>query len=96
MLTRARKLERKATGITILVALQALACAFFLVDLVGDIAADGIGLHLVVESMAAIALLIAAAGRDETAVAAGQGAMANLERFSTVLNRGGIPLLLEF
>jgi DNA-binding CsgD family transcriptional regulator len=80
MLTRASKLERKATGITILVALQALVCAFFLVDLVGDIAADGIGLHLVVESMAAIALLIAAAGRDETAVAAGQGAMANLIR----------------
>lgn len=91
MTNRARIIERKATGISILVALQALACAFFLVDLVGDIAADGIGLHLLIEGMAAIALLIAvvlgalqvraliaAARRDEVAVAAGQGALADL------------------
>lgn len=91
MATRAHSIERKATGISILVALQALACAFFLVDLVGDIAADGIGLHLVIEGMAAIALLvavvlgalqvralIAAAQRAEAAVAVARGALADL------------------
>ena len=91
MNARARRIERKATGISILVALQALACAFFLVDLVGDVVADGIGLHLAIEGMAALALLIAvvlgslqvrsliaAARRDEAAVAAAQGAMTDL------------------
>jgi len=91
MNAKARSIERKATGISILVALQALACAFFLADLVGDVVADGIGLHLAIEGMAAIALLvavvlgslqvrslIAAARRDETAVAAAQGAMSDL------------------
>lgn len=87
----ARSIERKATGISILVALQALACAFFLADLVGDLVADGIGLHLAIEGMAAVALLIAvvlgslqvrsliaAARRDEAAVAVAQGAMSDL------------------
>lgn len=91
MNARARSIERKATGISVLVALQALACAFFLADLVGDVVADGIGLHLAIEGMAAIALLvavvlgslqvrslIAAARRDEAAVAAAQGAMTDL------------------
>jgi DNA-binding CsgD family transcriptional regulator len=91
MNAKARSIERKATGISILVALQALACAFFLADLVGDVLADGIGLHLAIEGMAAIALLvavvlgslqvrslIAAARRDEAAVAAAQGAMSDL------------------
>ena len=90
---RARNTERRATGIGILVALQALASAFFLVDLVGDIAADGIGPHLAVESMAAIALivgvvlgayqvraLLAAARANAAAMAAAQGAMADLIR----------------
>jgi len=93
MTTRARSIERKATAISILVALQALACAFFLTDLVGDIAAEGIGAHLIIEGMAAIALLIAvvlgalqvrslivAARRDEAAVAVAQGALAELIR----------------
>lgn len=88
---RARSIERKATGISILVALQTLACVFFIADLLGDIAQDGIGVHLVVEGSAAAALLIAivlgalqvrslitAARRDETAVAAAQGALADL------------------
>ena len=91
MNARTRQRERRATGISILVALQALACAFFLADLVGDIAADGIGPHLVIEAMAAVALLvavvlgalqvrslIAAARRDEAAVAAAKGALADL------------------
>lgn len=89
----ARSTERKAAGISFLVVLQALACAFFLVDLVGDIMADGIGLHLMIEGMAAIALmiavvlgalqvrgLIAAARRGETALALAQGALADLIR----------------
>ena len=93
MSTRARSIERKATAISILVALQALACAFFLTDLVGDIATEGIGTHLIIEGMAAIALLIAvvlgalqvrslivAARRDEAAVAVAQGALAELIR----------------
>lgn len=91
MNARARRIERRATGISILVALQALACGFFLVDLVGDVVAEGIGSHLVIEGMAAMALLvavvlgtlqvrslIAAARRNETAVAAAQGALAEL------------------
>ncbi|UYV17408.1 hypothetical protein KVF90_05330 [Porphyrobacter sp. ULC335] len=73
--------------------MQALACAFFLADLAGDIAAEGIGLHLAVEGLAAMALLvavvlgalqvrglIAAARRDEAAVAAAQGALGDLIR----------------
>lgn len=91
MANRVRNSERKATGISVLVALQALACAFFIADLLGDIEADGIGVHLVIEGMAAIALLvavvlgalqvrslIAAARRAETAVAVAQGALADL------------------
>lgn len=93
MNARARSIERRATGLSILVASQALACAFFLADLAGDIAADGIGLHLAIEAMAAIALLvaivlgalqvrhlIAKARRDEAAVAVARGALADLIR----------------
>ena len=91
MTAKARSIERKAAGISILVALQALACAFFMADLVGDVLAEGIGSHLVIEGMAATALvvavvlgalqvrsLIAAARRDEAAVAAAQGALSDL------------------
>jgi DNA-binding CsgD family transcriptional regulator len=93
MSTRTRTRERKAAGISILVALQALACAFFVGDLVGDVVAEGIGLHLLIEGLAALALLVAvilgamqvrslvaAARRDEAAVAAAQGALADLIR----------------
>lgn len=93
MTAKTRTRERKATGISILVALQALACAFFLADLAGDVLAEGIGLHLAIEAMAAVALLaavvlgalqvrslLAAARRDEAAVAAAQGALAELIR----------------
>lgn len=91
MNSRARSIERKATAISIIVALQALACAFFFADLVGDVTGEGIGSHLVIEGMAATALLIAvvlgalqvrsliaAARRDEAAVAAARGALADL------------------
>jgi len=93
MNAKTRTRERKATGISIIVALQALACAFFLADLAGDVIVDGIGLHLVIEGMAAIALLvavvlgalqvrslIAAARHQEAAVAAAQGVLAELIR----------------
>lgn len=91
MRKRARRLERKATGMTILVALQALAATFFLVDLAGDLSSESGGPHLLIEGLAAIALLIAvvlgaiqvrdliaAARRDETAVAAASGALGDL------------------
>ena len=52
MNSRARSIERKATAISIIVALQALACAFFFADLVGDVTGEGIGSHLVIEGMA--------------------------------------------
>ncbi|PKP90678.1 MAG: LuxR family transcriptional regulator [Alphaproteobacteria bacterium HGW-Alphaproteobacteria-14] len=90
---RAHRLERKAMGMTILVALQALAATFFLVDLAGDVSSEGGGTHLMIEGLAAIALLIAvvlgaiqvrdliaAARRDETAVAAASGALGDLIR----------------
>ncbi|WP_439484836.1 helix-turn-helix transcriptional regulator [Blastomonas fulva] len=93
MSARTRIRERKATGISILVALQALACAFFLADLASDVMTDGIGLHLAIEMIAAIALLaavvlgamrvrglITAARRDEAAVATAQGALGELIR----------------
>lgn len=89
--TRARRLERKATGLTFLVALQALAATFFLIDLVGDVLAEGLGAHLLIEAFAAMALLvavvlgafqirglIAAARRDEAAIAAARGALSDL------------------
>lgn len=91
--TRARRLERKATGLTVLVALQALAASFFLIDLVGDVLAEGLGAHLLIEAFAALALLmavvlgafqvrslIAAARRDEAAIAAAMGALSDLIR----------------
>lgn len=89
--TRARRPERKATGLTFLVALQALAATFFLIDLVGDVLAEGLGAHLLIEAFAAMALLvavvlgafqirglIAAARRDEAAIAAARGALSDL------------------
>ena len=91
--TRARRLERRAAGMSVLVVLQALACTFFIVDVVGDVAAEEIGLHLVIEAGAVIALLLAvvlgalqareyitAARRDEAVVAVAQGALSDLIR----------------
>lgn len=79
--------------LSIILALQALACTFFLADLAGDVLTDGPGFHLLIEGLAAAALLvaivlgavqvrnlIAAARRDEAAVATAQGALADLIR----------------
>lgn len=91
MKRRARKLEHRATVMTIVVALQALAAAFFLADLAGDLASERAEGHLIVEGVAAVALLvsvvlgaiqirhlIAAARADEAAVAVARGALGQL------------------
>ena len=88
---RARNLEHRATAMTIVVALQALAAAFFLADLAGDLASEPADGHLIVEGMAALTLivsvvlgaiqirhLITAARADEAAVAVARGALAQL------------------
>ena len=45
MKTRARILEHRATAMTFVVALQALAAMFFLADLVRDLASEPVGTH---------------------------------------------------
>ena len=64
MNARARSIERKATGVSILVALQALACAFFLADLVGDVVADGITVNAVNPGLIASARAMAVLGDE--------------------------------
>jgi DNA-binding CsgD family transcriptional regulator len=79
--------------ISVVVILQLAATVFFLVDVTGDVRADGLGPHLLAEGGAALALLVgvlfgAALARglirrargDETAVAAARGALADLVR----------------
>ncbi|AMK17259.1 helix-turn-helix transcriptional regulator [Sphingobium herbicidovorans] len=91
MINRARTLERQATAMTIVVALQALATLFFLVDFAGDMVGESFGRHVMIEGAAAIALLAAvvlgalhvrslvvAARQDEIAVAIARGAAAEL------------------
>lgn len=86
-------LKRRAVATTFLVVLQALATIFFVADVVGDMAAGGWSVHLVVESGATVALLagvvygalqlrwlILRARLDETAVATARGAMSDLIR----------------
>lgn len=93
MIKRRRTLERKAMAMTIVVALQALAALFFIVDFVGDAADAGEGGHLFIEGVAAVALVVAvimgafqvrslvfAARRDEIAVAIAKGAASELIR----------------
>jgi DNA-binding CsgD family transcriptional regulator len=91
MLARKRRLERRATVTTVIVALQALAAVFFAADLAGDVAGGGWDTHSAVEGLAAFALVIAvvmgalqvrsfilAARQDEAAVALATGALADL------------------
>lgn len=88
---RARNLEHRATATTFVVALQALAAVFFMADLAGDLASEPADGHLIVEGIAALALLVAvvmgaiqirhlviAARQDEAAVAVARGALAQL------------------
>jgi DNA-binding NarL/FixJ family response regulator len=91
MIASARRLHRRAKATTAIVALQALAAAFFLADLAGDVAEGGWDTHAAIEGLAAIALAIAvvmgalrvrsfilAARQDEAAVALAKGALADL------------------
>lgn len=91
MIERRRILERKAMAIAIVVALQCLAALFFMLDVAGDVAGDGWDSHLVIEGIAALALLVAvvmgafhvrslvlAARQDEIAVAMARGAVTDL------------------
>lgn len=79
--------------IAVIVILQLAATFFFLVDVAGDLRANGPGAHLAAESGAALALLLGVlfgatqvrwlvmrARQDETAVAAAEGALAALVR----------------
>jgi DNA-binding CsgD family transcriptional regulator len=56
---RQTRLHRKATAMTIVVALQALAAMLFLADFAADVANEGWTGHLAVEGLAALALLAA-------------------------------------
>lgn len=93
MIARRRTLERKATIMSLVVALQTLAALFFILDFAGDVLADGITGHLVIEGAAALALvaavilgalqvrdLVLAARADELAVALARGAVTDLIR----------------
>ena len=91
MIDRKRNLERKATAMTIVVALQSMAALFFIVDVLDD-ATHGEGTrHLAIESFAVVALLVSVivgafqirslvygARQDELAVALARGAAADL------------------
>ncbi|RZA09455.1 MAG: helix-turn-helix transcriptional regulator [Proteobacteria bacterium] len=76
---------------TVVVTLQALATVFFLADLADDAVSERMGIHLMVEGVAALALLVAvvmgaiqirslvmAARHDEAAVALAKGAVGEL------------------
>jgi DNA-binding CsgD family transcriptional regulator len=91
MLNRQSRLHRKATAMTIVVALQALTAMLFLADFATDVAEEGWTSHLAVEGAAAIALLVAVvvgavqaralieqARQDDLAVALSRQAVADL------------------
>lgn len=59
MPNRQKRLHRKATAMTIVVALQAVAAMLFLADFAADVAKEGWTSHLLVEGTAAAALLVA-------------------------------------
>lgn len=75
-------LEPRAGAVASVVALQAVAVTFFMLDAAADVAADGLSLHVAVEAVAALGLLagvmlgllqlraLLAAGRRKTAALA--------------------------
>ncbi|WP_374650476.1 helix-turn-helix transcriptional regulator [Rhizorhabdus sp.] len=90
---RRAQLHRRTIATTLVVALQALATMLFLLDLLGDVAAEGWSTHLAVEAAAAAALvagvvagalqiraLIERARQDDLAVALARGTVAALVR----------------
>lgn len=79
--------------IAVVVILQLAATLFFLIDVTGDLRAEGSGVHIAAEAGAAVALLVGVlfgatqvrwlvmrARQDEAAVAAAKGALADLAR----------------
>ena len=93
MIDRRRALERRTTITALVVVLQLLATVFFLLDFAGDLRADGLGAHLVLEGGVALALLagvlfgaaqirwlVLRTREDEAAVATARGALADLIR----------------
>ncbi|NML93353.1 helix-turn-helix transcriptional regulator [Novosphingobium olei] len=86
-------LQRRAALLAVVVVLQAIAALFFVLDLFGDVIADGMGQHLAIEGAAVVALVVAVFGgalqiralvlatrADEAAVAMARGAAAELVR----------------
>lgn len=82
--------DRQPLLVAVVVAIQAVAATFFVADAVGDVAADGVTPHLVLEALIAFALLagvvlgarhmrllIAEARRREQALAVASGALAD-------------------
>jgi len=93
MQDRRRSLERRAAFIAVVVILQIFATMFFVVDILGDLRADGWTAHLAVEGGSTAALcagvlfgaiqlrgLVLQARQDEALIAAARGAMADLVR----------------
>lgn len=93
MQRRHKTLQRKAAALTMVVALQAVAALFFILDLAGDLIAEGFGPHLAAESAAVLALLagvligayqiralVLSARQDEAAVAMARGVASDLVR----------------
>ncbi len=85
----ARRRDRQTLLVAVVVVVQAVAAVFFVADALGDIAADGISLHIVIEGLIAFALLagvflgawhmrmlLAEARRREQALAVARGALA--------------------
>lgn len=91
MQMRRKSFPRGTATLSLVVAAQALAATFFVLDFLGDIRSDGWTRHLILEAGASLALLtgilvgtfylrslVEAARRDELAVAAASGAMTEL------------------
>ncbi len=87
-LRRPAPVEPRAGAVAAVVALQALAVAFFVLDAAADVAAAGLSMHVAVEALAALALLagvamglillrnlLAAGRRKSAALAVAAGAL---------------------
>ncbi len=85
--------DRRTPVVAAIVMLQAIAATFFVADAIGDIVADGISGHVVIEAAIALALIVgvmfgawqlrqmlAEVRLRATAVAVAQGALAELIR----------------
>lgn len=83
--------EPRAGAVAGVVALQALAVVFFVLDVIADVAVDGIGAHVAVEALAALGLLagvgmglvllrhlLAASRRKSAALAVAAGALSDV------------------